>query len=175
MLLQIALGLGEDDHVSVVANAFEIRQGNGVGHATIEQLIALKVDDARHQRHRGRGANPVVGGVAGLLQVLIDSLARFHIGTDGIELHGVGVEGLVVENIQLARHRVIGKLGVEIIACGQERTNAAIARIVGIGLVVADGTAHLPTLIITSEGCSCRHANESVGPHIVSHHHVDDA
>ena len=39
-LLDISLGLGEDDYITLIADTLEIRQGDGVGHATIEQLPA---------------------------------------------------------------------------------------------------------------------------------------
>ena len=110
-----------------------------------------------------------------MVQALIDGLACLNVGADGDELHRVLLERLIVEDVVLVGHYVVGELGVEVVAGGEQRAHATVAAVAGKALVVADGPPHLPRLHVTAESRPCRHADEAVGPDVVLHHDVDDA
>ena len=174
-LLLVAGRLGQHHHIAMIADRLEILQGNRVGHATVKQLSALHLDHLGGQRHGCRGTNPVVGVERCLGKQLIDRLARQHIGTNHIERHGVRVEGVVVEDIQLLRHPAIAKLGIEIIACGEPRPDATIAAVTCEACIISDSTSGLSRLVVTTKSRTCRHANKAVGPNVVLHHHIGHA
>ena len=85
------------------------------------------------------------------------------------------VERVVVEDIQLLRHPAIAKLGIEVVACGEPRPDATIATVARKTRIIPDGTTRLSRLVVTAKGRPCRHANKTVGPNVVLHHHIGHA
>ena len=112
MFLHIAVGLGEDHHIPLVADTFEIFQRNRIRHAPVEHLHPFELYYLRRQRHRGGGTDPVVSQRPAFVELLIDGLARFHICADGIECHRVLLKGLVVEDVVLGWDDVVAKLRI---------------------------------------------------------------
>ena len=110
-----------------------------------------------------------------MVQLLIDGLARLHVGAYGDERHGVALEGVVIEHVYLPGHHVVAKLGVEVVARGQQRPQAAEAAVAGKPLVITDGAPRLPRLVVATEGGAGGDAYEAVGLYAVLHHHVGDA
>ena len=174
-LLLIAFWLGEDHHVSVVADTFEICQGDGVGDTTVEQFVAAHLHHFRGQRHRGGGADPLVALVVGFSQRLIHGLASLHVRADHDKLHRVLLEGFVVEDVVLLGYDMVAKLGVEIVATLQQGAQATIAWVLGKAGVVADGATYLARLVVAAEGRSSRYTDEAVGLNARLHHHVRNA
>ena len=112
MFFNVALGLGENDHVTLVADTFKVGEGNGVCHATVKHLLSFQLHHLRDQWHRGRRTDPVVGQGCGLLEFLIHRTACLHIGADSIKRHRVLIIGLIVEDIILCGNDMVAEFGI---------------------------------------------------------------
>jgi len=70
---------------------------------------------------------------------------------------------------------VIGELGSNEIAGGEERAQPHVARITAEAQIVAQHAARLPRLVVASETRSGRDSDQSVEVYAFFHHHVDHA
>ena len=130
---------------------------------------------ARGQRHRCRRPDPFVARIVHRVQTLIDSTASLHIRADHMEFHRVGLEGRLVETVDIFRNVMIGILRTEEVARQQQRTQRTIAPILGKRLVIPDGPSCLPRLVVTAEGSTRRHPYGTVEGDAGLHHHIHHA
>ena len=70
---------------------------------------------------------------------------------------------------------MVGKLRVEVVARGEQRTQSAISWVAGKVHVVANSPSRLARLVVATEGSTRRNAHDTIGPHLVLHHHIGDA
>ena len=138
LLFHEALGLGHDDEVPLVTQALEEADGDGVGHAAVQQGVVADPDGLRRQRHGRRSLHPAhVLGVAAAALV-VDGVAGVQVGADDKEVHGRSAEGLFIEGVQLFRHLVVAEILAVEVAGAQQIAEAGVALVVAIFGVVAD-------------------------------------
>ena len=136
-LLLVVGGLGEDDDIAPVALLLKIVQGYGVGDAAVDEQTVADGDDFRNDGHGRGGKDPVEHLFAETVEALIDGFTREDIGGHEVKGHGVAVEGLDVERVETQGEGLVGETGTEDTAGGEERPEAAVARVVGIAQVIA--------------------------------------
>ena len=171
----IALRLGQDDDISVIPLRLEEPEGQGVGTAAVHIFPAVQFYRSRRDRQRGGGPEPFhVLGVSGL-QLVVDRLRGLQVGRDDPELHRVFPEGLEVEDVVLDGHDMVAEVRVVEVPGRQEGREAAVPRVSGIPLVVADDAARLFGLVVASEGGAGRDADGTVEFDIVFQKNIHDA
>ena len=112
----VTVGLGQYHHIPFIPDAFEIFERYRVGHAAVEQFASVDVHHPRYYRHRCRCAYPFEESVAAVVASFVYGPSRQCIGAYEIILHRVVPEGLVVEDVVLRRHHMIGEFCVEYVA-----------------------------------------------------------
>ena len=88
------------------------------------------------------------------------------------------VEHPICRNIPNNTHLVLShppSLALEYWTCYYFWEITSLSRVFGKALVVADGPSRLARLVVAAEGSTGRDADDAVRPHVVLHHHVDDA
>ena len=117
-LLGVTTRLGEDDDIAFVTLLVKKFQRNRIGQPTIEQLLSIDFNILRHQRHRGRSANPFAHLIHmhALCYLFVDGFARFHIGSHKPKRCWMGIKGLKIKRIELFWHLVVTKIGTKQVA-----------------------------------------------------------
>ena len=175
LLFHKALGLGQDNEVPLVTQALEEADGDGVGHAAVQQGVVADPDGLRRQRHGRRGLHPAhVFGVAAAALV-VDRVAGVQVGADDKEVHGRSAEGLFIEGVQLFRHLVVAEILAVEVAGAQQIAEAGVALVVAIFGVVADDAADLVRLEVAAEHRARRHADGAIGGEAVLHQDIQNA
>ena len=106
---------------------------------------------------------------------MVDGLARFHVGGYEPKRSWVGIERLEIKQIKLFGHLMVAEIGTKQVARAKPRSHTAIAPIVGKALIIAQGAAGLPALVVATKGCSCRNANHAIEENALLGEHIDDA
>ena len=101
------------------------------------------LDDLGRQRHGSRSLHPAhILGVA-RAALVVDGLARLHIGADHEEIHGRSRKGGLIKGVQPLRHLVVAELLAVEVARFDQIFKAGVALIVAVLGVVADDAADL--------------------------------
>ena len=113
--------------------------------------MPVHLDNARHQRHRSRGAHVLDIVRIALLTAVVKGPPGLHIGADHIELHRILLKGLRVKGELFKRHLAIGKVLVIEVACQQEGSKRAVARVRAVFQIIAEHAPRLIGLIVATE------------------------
>ena len=108
-----------------------------------------------------------------MVDFFIERRSRLDIGGDEIERHGIFVERLTVKGVEGVGHLVIAELRTEHVACFEQRTERAVARVAAKPLVVAQRTSGLTGFVVAAERRACRHADKRRKFDAVFHQNVD--
>lgn len=150
-LAEIA-GLGEHHHVAGEAALLKIGERDGVADAAVEHAPAVvDAHGPREHRHGGRCAQPFERVAVHAVHLIVDGGACGHVGAHEVELHGIALEGVYVEDVELEGKGVVGEFGAHEVAGGEQRAQAHVARVAAVAEVVAQHTAGLTRLVVAAE------------------------
>ena len=173
--LAIVERTGQDDDITVIAEALEVLERDGVGHTAIEQELAIERHWLAGHRQGSRCTDPFEHLIVDVVNLVIDRLSGSTVGADEVELHRVLGKGLSVEDIDLCRDDVVAELCIDIVARLDEGAYAHVLRIAHHLEVIAQGSSWLVGLHVDAEACTSRDADDAIEAYQpLGHHLVDD-
>ena len=110
-----------------------------------------------------------------MVDIVIDGLSCQYVRADDRKLHRILLEGLCVEDVVFLWYDVVAEFSIEIVSAAQQGAQSAVTRILSETRIVSNGPSNLSRLDVATKCCTSRHANQSVGPDVVLHHHVGHA